>query len=170
MIAPCNSKTAFLPAVQQKCPEKAVFVFGKRTVLEKEAQWFAFWYPAPESLKLISKYSGKLSYDATIASHAFRFQSKDSRLQTSRHSYIPKNQIGKNLSIISNSAPAKSDAVLNDNPLTNANGTNRPISQLCGYLPKLAKIATDQRKEFITKEKARQGSRKGQEKPRMEKQ
>jgi hypothetical protein len=155
MIAPCNSKTAFLPAVQQKCPEKAVFVFRKRTALETKAQWFAFWYPSPESLKLISKYSGKLIYDATKSWHAFRLPSKDSRPETCRRRYIPKNQIGKNLSIISDSAPAKSDAFLNEIPLANANGANRPNCQRCDYLPKLTKIAIDQRNEFIIQRKGR---------------
>ena len=153
MIAPSSSKTAFLPAVQQKCPEKAVFVFGKKTALKTKAQWFAFWYSAPESLKLKSKYSGKLIYDSTKAGHAFRLPSKDSRPRARRCRYILENQIGINFGIISNSAPAKSDAVLNEIPLAKTNGANRPNCQRCGYLPKLTKIATAQRNEFIIQRK-----------------
>ena len=50
MIAPCNSKTAFLPAVQQKCPEKAVFVFCKKSSLIQGPR-------AP----LISKFAARVS-------------------------------------------------------------------------------------------------------------
>ncbi len=50
MIAPCNSKTAFLPAVQQKCPEKAVFVFCKKSLLIQGPR-------AP----IVSKFSARVS-------------------------------------------------------------------------------------------------------------
>ena len=50
MIAPCNSKTVFLPAVQQKCPEKAVFVFCKKSSLIQGPR-------AP----IVSKFSARVS-------------------------------------------------------------------------------------------------------------
>jgi hypothetical protein len=74
MIAPCSSKTAFLPADQRMRPEKAVFEFVKE-VLHQKLQSLEFLNLANQARNLIPKVSNRKDFGVILDSAQSAFAS-----------------------------------------------------------------------------------------------
>jgi hypothetical protein len=94
MIAPCSSKTVFLPVDQVKRPEKAVFVFEK-VVMRQKLQHVGFLNLAHQTCDLTLKTSVQWILPGAIVDQASRLRSKDLRSQFRRPPCFPKVSNGK---------------------------------------------------------------------------